>query len=555
MAGRKQLPTCIQDYIDLVRSDAYKESEWQYKLCDMVERIFETENVYVDEEQLEKYLSYQKYFTYKLFPWEKFCFALHNCVYKESGILRFPILDIYIGRGGGKNGYLSFENFCLLTPTNGVKEYDIDIFAMSEEQAKQSWTDVYNILEDNKKFFKKHFYWTKEIITNLKTNSDYKYNTSAPKTKDGRRPGKVDFDEIHAYTDSKLMDVAITGLGKKRFPRRTYITTDGIERGGVLDELKEGWKAILNGERPDNGTLPFLCSLDKDEEVDDKACWHKANPSLRYLPDLMAEIEMEYSDYLLNPAANVSFIAKRMNRPPAITENAVTSWENILATNQPIDEEAIYGKPCVGGIDYMETTDFLGAGLLYRVDGIDYWLPHIWVCSNSRDLYRIKAPLKEWEAKGLLTFVDAPSIPPELPCIWLQNEANKRKSNILKIGIDDFRFKIMRNALLDINFSDSKEYGNVTLIRPSTEMKNIPAITLGFTEKRFAWGDNPVMRWMCNNSKTVVSAAGNITYGKIEPKSRKTDGFKAFVAAECVSEILDDVGTMATIEDFGVFTF
>jgi hypothetical protein len=38
---------------------------------------------------------------------------------------------------------------------------------------------------------------------------------------------------------------------------------------------------------------------------------------------------------------------------------------------------------------------------------------------------------------------------------------------------------------------------------------------------------------------TVVSPAGNITYGKIEPKSRKTDPFKAFVAAQCVSDVLD----------------
>lgn len=552
----KRLPDCIQDYIDLIRSKKYKESKWQFKVCELVEKVFETEDVYVDEKQLEKYLSYQKYFPYALFSWEKFCFALHNCTYKADGTLRFPILIIYIGRGGGKNGYLSFEDFCLLTPTNGIREYDIDIFAMSEEQAKQSWIDVYNILEDNEKTMKKFFYWTKEIIRNLQTNSTFRFNTSAPKTKDGRRPGKVDFDEIHAYTDSKLMDVAITGLGKKKYPRRTYITTDGIERGGVLDDLKDSWKAILDGERPDNGTLPFMCSLDEDEEVDDKKCWDKANPSLRYLPDLRAEIEMEYSDYLLNPAANVSFIAKRMNRPPAITENAVTSWDNILATNQPIDEDLIYGKPCVAGIDYMETTDFLGAGLLYRVDGKDYWVCHTWICSNSRDLFRIKkAPLREWESQGLVTFVDAKSIPPELPCIWLQIEANKRQSTILKVGIDDFRFKIMRNALLDINFSDSKEYNNVTRIRPSIEMKNIPAITLGFVEKRFCWGDNPVMRWMCNNSKTIVSSAGNITYGKIEPKSRKTDTFKAFVAAECVSEILDDIETMPSIGDYGVFTF
>ena len=131
----------IQQYIDLVRSGDIAVCEYQLKLCDLVENVFKTEDIYVNEQQLEKYLSYQKYFPYRLFEWETFVFALHNCTYKSNGALRFPILFIYVGRGAGKNGYLAFEDFCLLTPTNGVKNYHIDIFAMSEEQAMQSWND------------------------------------------------------------------------------------------------------------------------------------------------------------------------------------------------------------------------------------------------------------------------------------------------------------------------------------------------------------------------------------------------------------------------------
>lgn len=552
-----KIPDCIQNYINIVRDKKYPACKEQFQLCNFVEKIFATEDIYVDEQQLEKYFSYQKYFPYSLFEWEKFCFALHNCTYTSTGILRFPLLYIIVGRGAGKNGYLSFEDFCLLTPTNRVKEYNIDIFAMSEDQAKASWEDVYNVLEDNEKIMKKFFRWNKEEIENLQTHSKFRYRTSAPKTKDGGRQGKVDFDEIHAYEDYRLHDVAVTGLGKKKYPRRTYISTDGLVRGGPLDDFKENAEQVLSGEIKDNGKLYFICRISSDEQVHDKKNWHMANPSLRYLPDLMAEMELEYSDYLLNPAANTSFIAKRMNCPPAITENAVTSWENIKATNQEINEKSIYGKPCVAGIDYMETTDFLGAGLLYRVDGKDYWISHTWICSDSKDLFRItKPPLRLWEAQGMITFVDAPSIPPELPCSWLMNEANKRNSQILEVAIDDFRFKLLRNALLDINFSDSKDYKNVRKIRPSEEMRIIPSITLGFVNKRFAWGDNPVMRWMCNNAKTVVSSTGNMTYGKIEPKSRKTDTFKAFVFAECSAERLDEIQNYSdAFMDIGVYTY
>ena len=187
----------------------------------------------------------------------------------------------------------------------------------------------------------------------------------------------------------------------------------------------------------------------------------------------------------------------------------------------------------------MKTTDFLSAGLLYKVEDKIYWIQKTWICKYSADLHRIKAPLEEWAIKGDIEYVDAKEIPPELPAVWLQNEAAKRNSRIVRIGIDNFRYSLLSKALLDINFSAEKGWENVICIRPRDEMRNIPLITSGFIQQRFCFGDTPVMRWAIQNSKTVVSAQGNITYGKIEPKSRKTDPFKAFVAAFCVSDVLD----------------
>lgn len=548
----------IADYITLVRSGDYPACRQQFQLCELVERIFDDEDLIVKEEQLADYLRYQKYFPFDLFPWEIFCFALHNCVYRKDGSLRFPILVIYVGRGAGKNGYLAFEDFCLLTKTNGVPQYHIDIFAMSEDQAKQSFTDVWNILDDNEAKMKRHFHWTKELITCTDTGSEFQFRTSNHKTKDGGRPGKVDFDEYHAYENYKLITVATTGLGKKRHPRQTITTTDGDVRGGPLDDLLDSCEAILSGETPDNGYLPFICRLDEDEEVDEECMWHKANPSLRYLPDLMQQLRLEYAQYKLNPFANTAFMTKRMNRPPKQPEGAIAPTDQIKATNQPIREELLIGKPCVVGVDYMLTTDFLGAGLLYRVAGRDYWITHTWVCRESPDLKRVKAPLDLWEERGLLTFVDTPQISPALPAVWLAAEAAKRKSTILRIGIDSFRYDLLKNALLEINFSADKEYGNVSLLRGSDEMRHVPLITAGFTDQTLIWGDNPLMRWAANNSKLIVNKQGNYIYGKIEPKSRKTDPFKAFVMAECVSDILDpyDNGTASLPDDVGgVFTY
>ncbi|MCM1334282.1 MAG: terminase large subunit [Bacteroides sp.] len=535
-----KIPECIGEYIGIVRGGEYEVCEDQRLLCDMVERVFETEEIVFDEGQFEKYMSYQKYFPYSLFPWEKFCFALHNCLYKPGGQLRFPMLFIYVGRGAGKNGYLAFENFALLSPANGIPHYHIYTFATSEDQAKTSWEDVYNVLEANKTKLGHFFHWTKEKITCTKTGSSYLFCTSNPDTKDGGRPGKIDFDEYHAYKDYKLINVAVTGLGKRKNPRRTIITTDGLIRGGPLDDTLDRMNQVLAGEAEDNGWLPFLCHIEKEEEAKDPAKWHKANPSLRYLDDLLAETRIEYGDYLINPIENMSFIAKRMNYPPRHMDGEVTSWENILATDREVPD--VTGRFCVGGVDFAKTTDFVGAGLLFNVDGEDVWITHSWICEQSEDLEKIKAPIREWEARGLLTIVNAPEIPPELVATWLATKAAELGATILKIGIDKYRYTLLRKALNDICFSAEKEVGNVRLLRPSNEMENIPMITAKFAGKKIVWGDNPLMRWYANNSKIDMTQSGNMTYQKIEPKSRKTDGFKAFVAAECISGELEQTG-------------
>lgn len=526
----------IQKYIDLVRKAPYKMCEEQYQLCDLVEKIFKTEDLIVDSRQLDKYLAFQKYFPFDLLDWEVFCFALHNCVYKKNGQLRFPVLLIYVGRGAGKNGYLGFEDFCLLTPVNGIKHYNIDIFAMSEQQSKTSFKDVYNVLEENKSFMKKYFKWTKEVITNIKTGSEFAFNTSNPKTKDGFRPGKVDFDEYHAYENMKLVDVAVTGLGKVPFPRRTIVTTDGDVRDGPLDTMLDKSRRILSGELPDNGMIPFICRIKNKDDIKNPENWPMANPSYPYFANLQEEMKLEYDDYVIDPLGNASFATKRCNCPGgAIREDVVTDWKNIKATNIIIPQFE-HGTNAVGGLDYASTEDFVSAAILVIQDGIDYVYQHTWICEASKDLPRIKAPLREWERRGLCEFVKGPEISPDLPSQWF--DSMNERFNILKIGIDKYRYTLMSKALAEYGFLADKD-GKIKIVRPSDEMQLIPTLTSLFNNNRIAVGDDPLMRWCINNSKRVTSSAGNMTYGKIEPKSRKTDAFKALVAAEiCRDELI-----------------
>ncbi|GCD13186.1 terminase [Clostridium tagluense] len=527
MKCKKLIPE-IQNYIDIVRSKTIEVCKEQLSLMTYVEKCFREENLFVDETQLHKYLGMQKYFPFKLYEWEVFCFALHNCTYSKLGILRWPDLFILVGRGAGKNGYLSFEDFCLISDYNPVKNYNIDICANSEEQAKTSFDDVWNVLEANEQRLKSHFSWTKELITNLRTGSELKFRTSNAKTKDGGRPGKVDFDEYHQYENYKTINVFKTGLGKKKNPRTTITTTNGEVRDGPLDKLIGRAQNILKGAVGDNGMLPFICKLDDEKEVDNPKMWDKANPSLHYFPELFATMQREYIDYKEDPVSNSSFIIKRMNIHKGDIDVEVTSWDNVLATNQEIPN--LEGLTCTAGLDFAMTTDFICAGLLFLFKSKYYWLSHTWVCSQCKDLKRIKAPLREWEKLGLLTFVDDVEVTPSIPAEWLAEMA--QKYNITTLGMDKFRYGTLKRALKEVGFDVEKGgANNIKITRPSDEMFIAPTVNSLFVNHNIVWGDSPLMRWYTNNTSKKPEPHDNISYGKIEPKSRKTDGFKAFIAA------------------------
>ncbi|MCL2699808.1 MAG: terminase large subunit, partial [Defluviitaleaceae bacterium] len=278
---------------------------------------------------------------------------------------------------------------------------------------------------------------------------------------------------------------------------------------------------------PDNGLLPFICRLDNEDEAKTPELWVKANPSLPFRPELMTQIEKDWVECQRNPSLYSAFMTKRMNIPKGNKDTEVTDWENVKATNRPIPD--LKGCTCVAGIDFARSEDFVAAGLLFKIGEIRYWISHTFVCLASADLKRIKAPLKDWANAGLLEFVDGVEIPAVMVTRWLTDKM--ADYNITNLGIDQFRYSFLTSELEKIGFDAKGARKNIKLVRPTNQQYAEPIINSMFLNQQIIWGDNPLMRWYTGNTKKVTSAHGNFCYDKIEPKSRKTDGFMALVSA------------------------
>lgn len=545
----------IDPYIRMIKNNEVEHClEQELMIDNIVVPVLEQDDVIIDDEKIEKGLSLQKYFPYRLIEWEIFLFALIVGVLTTDGDIYFNDIRVIVGRGSGKNGFISFLCFYFLSPYHGIRGYNIDLMANAEDQAKTSFKDVYDVITDPidpkyKNVLKKNYHATKELITGKITKSELRYNTSSKRGKDSKRTGCIIFDEKHEYTDVQNMNTLQSGLGKVWHGRSITITTDGHIRGAVLDQEKEQNREILKKYNPLNRTLVFWCKIENEKEWNQIDKLVKAIPSLNDFPSLRSTIQKEIVDMPYKMDYFPEYMAKRCNFPIGNKEVEVASWEDILATNQEMID--LEGRNCVGGVDYAKTNDFVATGLTFRAEGKIYHVQHTYICSRSRDLGGIKAPLREWEVKGDVEFVDDVEISPDLIASWFEKMG--QRYNIIKIAIDNYRYSLLNSALKKVGF-DAFEKKNVYLVRPSDIMKAAPIINHAFITHMVVFGDVPIMRWYTNNTKKQMDAKGNITYGKIEPNYRKTDGFMEFTCTMTIIEELPEEIDYSGI-DFDVHSY
>ena len=505
---------------------------------------------FFDEKTYKNCIKYCEKHYYKLFPYQKFIYAF-AFMYKED-IPIFPKFFVMMGRGNGKDGFIvPIVNF-FQTPLYGVKNYHVEIVANSEQQVKDTFKVAYDAMDVP--VMKGKFKVTKELITNVATKSELRYNTSNAKTKDGKRPGCLVLNEIHAYENYDQINVFESAFGKVRHPREFIITTNGYVREGPLDELLDLMEEILeSGDNP-LGYFPFICKIDSIEEVDDQEAWHKANPSMEYMPILAHQILQDYLEMQKLPSKRPEFITKRMNWPDRNDEETVASWENILRCcyedikkKTPRKTPETKGRMAILALDYADVRDFASAGVLTEKDGEYIWRQHTWICAQSPFLDSIKFPVRK--NIGLPEFqdyeiVDGPVIPPEMIVRWCIDRMSEYA--VIKITMDTYRYTLFKEIFETYGIQEETKqnpYGQLRLIRKIASVCGIiaPDIEKLFAEGKINFGQSAIMRWYTNNTEVTTDKFGNKQYRKIEPKLRKNDGFMAFLAAMFSKDLIKEV--------------
>jgi phage terminase large subunit-like protein len=539
----------IDSYVHAIRSGEIPACKELKQAMDYVEARLDDPDVWIADKKIAKAVELiERYFKFQLLDWELFVLAMIHCYRKSSDTVLFSEYLLMMGRGNGKNGFISALAWYLTTHYHGVRGYNVDIIANSEDQAKTSFDDIYEMLDDTWERSQKFFHKTKLLITNTRTRSYIKYNTSNAKTKDGKRSACLIFDEIHGYEVWDIINVFRSGFGKRKHSRVFFITTDGYVRDGVLDQQLELARSVLAGEITELSLLPLLYKLDEREEAENHDLWVKANPSLLHFPELQNEMQAHYVRAQEQPSEAVEFYTKRMNLPAQESYTVAVPWDKIEAANKPIPYDELAGSQCIGAVDYAQVTDFASCGLLFKRGGMRYWIEHTFVCHLALKVESrpIKFPVHEMVERGLITMVYGDSITPDHIAGWFVEQA--RKYHILNVASDSYR-----SALLQDVFQAAGLPLQEVRSGPITHGKVAPLVESMFAEEKIAWGDNPTMRWYTNNTYQELDAKGNTSYKKIEPKTRKTDGFFALIHALVIDDQLQEASD--DILSLGVYTY
>ena len=538
----------ITDYIEYAEAHPnWINIDRKLLIENIVKPLLERNDVFFDEKTYQNCIKYCEKHYYKLFPYQKFVYAF-AFMYKDD-IPIFPKFLIIEGRGNGKDGFIvPLVNF-FQTPLYGVKNYHIEIVANCEDQAKDTFMVAYEAVKD----MKGKFQVTKELITNIVTGSFMRYNTAGAGTKDGKRPGCLVLNEVHAYEDYDQINVFESALGKVKHAREFIISTNGYVREGPYDDLLGLARKILKTGENLLGYFPFICTLNDKKQVDDKEAWHMANPSLEYMPILANQILHDYLEMLELPSKRAEFETKRMNLSGRNDEETVTSWENILRCSYEDTKEKTPRKtadtknrPAILAIDYADVRDFASAGVLTEVDGEYIWRQKTWVCAQSPFYKSIKFPLEA--NMGLNEFQDyeivtGPVIPPDQIVQWCLDKMSEY--DVKKITMDTYRYSLFRLLFEQAGLQEESRQnpnGQIRLLRKIGSVCGIiaPEIEKLFAEGAINYGPSAIMRWYTNNTQVNKDKFGNMQYGKIEPKLRKNDGFMAFVAAMYSKDLIKE---------------
>jgi phage terminase large subunit-like protein len=336
-------------------------------------------------------------------------------------------------------------------------------------------------------------------------------------------------DELHVQENRDLLDVFETGMAKKVRPQPllVMITTADVDRPSICNEVYEHACRVRDnaGDEAKPGHdptfLPVIYEAGQDADWTDDAALERANPNLgvSVLAESLREARRKAKE---SPAFENAFRRLHLNQRTS-QETRLISMDAWDACREPIELDALAGRPCVAGLDLASIEDLASLALLFPLEDerlaiLSFsWCPSDKVERRKRQRY----PYDVWARQGYGP--DDPYLIPT-PGDQIDYDAIREKFDELAQRFDVRQVGHDPHMATQFVHDLDKSYGygrNDYVVKVMQSHAQLSAPTKDLIRRvkigKVIHGGNPVLRWAAGN------VAGYIK-GKI-PQGAKLEDF------------------------------
>lgn len=500
----------------------------------------ERTDIYFDEAEANKIINFaEKYCCLwedkwrgqpvQIIDWMAFIFQqIYGWHYKETGLRRVRKVYVQVAKKNGKTTIAGVLNNFHLFADKRVSTPKIFVGANNEEQSKicvnisgkliEQSPALYSFVEDDEVNLFKY----KENIVNIvhKTRDGFikalskeasSTTSAAAGGKHGFNPSLGVIDEYAMADTDGLLNALESGQAARQEPLIFCITTAGFKMNGpCYQQLRKTGTQILEGVIADDGYLPFIFEIDKDDSLDDRDVWYKCNPNIG------VSVFPEFLESRLNAAKNeggskmVDVRTLNFNQWCETPEVWIQSdiWN---ANHHGYKVEDLYGLECYGGLDIVSGLSMNAFVLFFPEfrNGIHAVLPLFWCPSDAIRSTNIRVDFESWADQGFINICEGNVIDNDYAYNLIMDWIGKFNVNSISFNITLQNHDVVQSLV--------KSGINVNPISQGYRSQSTPTKAWEelMTAKAIEHFNNPVLAWMNINSQVSRSKDGDIRVQKI----------------------------------------
>lgn len=462
-----------------------------------------------------------------LLPWEQFVLWCLFGWRREDGLRRFRTAYIEVPRKNGKTSLIAGLGLYLLV-ADGEPGAEVYSAATKRDQAKLSWGEAVRMVKASPALSRMVQHWKSgDTLTVEATASKFQPLGADADTMDGLNVHGALIDELHAHRTRAVVDVLETATGARRQPLQVEITTAGFDRASVCWEHHEYSRQVAEGTIADDTWFAYVAAADDGDDWTSPETWEKANPS--YGVTVKADdLERKCEQARKMPAQQNAFRRLHLNQWTQQSDRWIdlSLWD---ANGSTVDEEALAGRECYGGLDLSSVSDltawvmaFPDPADLERLDVLArFWCPQSRL-EDSTNKYQPQYLM--WAREGLLQVTSGNAV--DYGFIKRQILEDAERFALCNLNVD----RLFQGYQVSMELQDEglevfgMGQGFISMAAPMREFER------RLLAKRINHGGNPILRWMADNVAVRQDPAGNLKVDKATSQG-KVDGIVALVMA------------------------